>query len=193
MTNHAHTAFSRVVSNLLKDGCTHQELIAVVNTAAVESTAPTTSVHDPVGYFPIYEAVPAELMTVSEVVENYGVTRQAVFSWIRAGHVSEVALLRYPGSGQRNISLLRRDEVREWITMDVEGSIQIYDVLPDGLATLATLEKELGINRRTIRAWIVRGHIPKKGLLKGAARAGGMILVSRRDVRHLAESKSLLR
>ena len=76
--------------------------------------------------------------------------------------------------------------------MDMENNMKIYDSLPDGLATLATMEKELGINRRTIRTWIVRGHIPKRGLLRGAARRGGMILVSPRDVRELAESRSLL-
>ena len=192
MIDFDHSAFNKVVSNLLKDGYTPQELITFVNAAAAESDAPTTSVRAPVGYVPIYEAVPPDLMTVADVVEKYGITRQAVFGWIRAGHINEAGILRYAGSGQRNIALLRRDEVDDWITMDMENNMKIYDSLPDGLATLATMEKELGIKRRTIRTWIVRGHIPKRGLLRGAARRGGMILVSPRDVRELAESRSLL-
>ena len=75
-------------------------------------------------------------------------------------------------------------------TMDMDNSVCIYDSLPEGLATLATVEEETGINRRTIRAWILRGHIPKRGLLRGAARGGGLILVSPEDVRSFAESRS---
>ena len=189
--NYANTVFYRLASSFLKNGYTAQELKTVVDAAATKSAVPTTTARPLIpGYIPVYNVVPPELMTVSEVVEKYRITRQAVFGWIRAGHVSEAGLLRYAGSGQRNISLLRRDEVDEWVTMDVDNNIRIYDTLPDGLATLATVEEELGINRRTIRAWILRGHIPKRGLLRGAARRGGMILVSPTDVRRYAESRS---
>ena len=129
-------------------------------------------------------------MTVSEVAEKHNITRQSVFGWIRAGHISQVGILRFAGSGQRNVVLVSRDEVDAWITKDVDNNIQIYDTLPDGLATLATVEEETGINRSTIRAWLYRGHIPKRGLLRGAARGGGLILVSPSDVRRIAESRS---
>ena len=85
---------------------------------------------------------------------------------------------------------MRRDEVEDWVTTDMENNLKIFDSLPEGLATLATIEEELGINRRTIRGWIVRGHLPKRGLLRGAARRGGMILVSPHDVRQIAELRS---
>ncbi len=191
MINYAHTVFNRVVSSYLKDGYTPQELITVVNKVAATSATSATAVRAPVGYVPLYDDVPPDLMTVAEVVAHYGITRQAVFGWIRAGHISEAGILRYAASGQRNITLVNRDAVSDWITMDMENNMRIYDSVPDGLATLATVEQELGINRRTVRAWINRGHIPKRGLLRGAARRGGMILVSPRDVLQLAESKSL--
>ena len=193
MINYAHTVFNRIVSSYLKDGYTPQELITVVNTVASESAAPGTTARAPIGYVPLYDAVPPDLMTVKEVVEKYNITRQAVFGWIRAGHISEAGILRYTGSGQRNIALLRRGEVDDWITMDTENNLKIYESLPDGLVTLATVEEEFGINRRTVRAWIHRGHVPKRGLLRGAARRGGMILVSPHDVLRLAESRSLRR
>lgn len=192
MVNYAHTVFDKVVSSYLRGGHTPQELITVVNAVAAKSAAPATTAFPPVGYVPIYEDISPDLMTVADVVDKYGFTRQAVFGWIRAGHIAEAGILRYSPSGQRNITLLRRDEVDDWVTMDMENNMKIYESLPDGLATLATMEEELGINRRTIRAWIVRGHLPKRGLLRGAARRGGMILVSPSDVRELAESRSLL-
>ena len=192
MINNANTVFYRLATIFLQDGYTAQELITVVNAAATRSAAPDTTVRPLIpGYVPVYNTVPEELMTVAEIVENYNITRQAVFGWIRAGHISEAGILRYSGSGQRNISLLRRDEVDDWISMDVDNNMKIYDSLPDGLATLATVEEELGINRRTIRAWINRGHIPKRGLLRGAARRGGMILVAPNDVVRFSESRSM--
>ena len=189
--NYANTAFYRLASSFLKEGYTTQEPKSVVDAAATQSTISDTTARPLIpGYLPVYNVVPSELMTVSEVVEKYNITRQAVFGWIRAGHVSEAGLLRYAGSGQRNISLVRRDEVEDWVTTDMENNLKIFDSLPEGLATLATIEEELGINRRTIRGWIVRGHLPKRGLLRGAARRGGMILVSPHDVRQIAELRS---
>ena len=194
MIDNANTVFYRFATIFLQDGYTAQDLITVVNAAATKSAAPDTTLRPLIpGYVPVYNTVPEELMTVAEIVENYNITRQAVFGWIRAGHISEAGILRYAGSGQRNISLLRRDEVDDWISMDVDNNVKIYDSLPDGLATLATVEEELGINRRTIRAWINRGHIPKRGLLRGAARRGGMILVAPNDVVRFSESRSIRR
>ena len=191
MNNYANTVFYKLASSFLEDGYTAQELKTIVDAAATKSVAPDATARPLIpGYVPFYNSVPPELMTVSEVVEQYKLTRQAVFGWIRAGHVTEAGILRYAGSGQRNISLLRRDEVDAWNTTDADNNMKIYDSLPEGLATLATVEEEFGINRRTIRAWILRGHIPKRGLLRGAARRGGMILVAPNDVRRVAEARS---
>ena len=191
MNNYANTVFYKLASSFLEDGYTAQELKTIVDAAATKSVAPDATARPLIpGYVPFYNSVPPELMTVSEVVEQYNLTRQAVFGWIRAGHVTEAGILRYAGSGQRNISLLRRDEVDAWNTTDADNNMKIYDSLPEGLATLATVEEEFGINRRTIRAWILRGHIPKRGLLRGAARRGGMILVAPNDVRRVAEARS---
>ena len=190
--DYANTIFYGVAGSFLKYGYTAQELVAVVTAAATKSSVPQTTDRPPIpGYLPVYNVAPPELVTVSEIVEKYRVSRQSVFGWIRAGHVTEAGLLRYVGSGQRNISLLRRDEVEVWITTDLDNNIQIYETAPDGLATLATVEEELGINRRTIQAWIRRGHIHKRGLLRGAARRGGLILVSPHDVRRYSESRSI--
>ena len=65
-----HSAFNRVVSSLLEGGLAPQEMITVVTAAAAKSTAPTTSVLSPVGYVALYQVVPPDLMTVSEVAEN---------------------------------------------------------------------------------------------------------------------------
>jgi hypothetical protein len=76
--NYAHTVFNRVVSSYLKDGYTPQELITVVNKVAATSATSVTAVRAPIGYVPLYDDVPPDLMTVAEVVEQYGITRQAV-------------------------------------------------------------------------------------------------------------------
>ena len=188
---YANTVFYRLARCFLKHGYTAYQLITVVNAAATTSSASEITTRPLIPrYVAVYNVVPPELMTVSEIVEKHSITRQAVFGWIRSGHVSEAGLLRYSGSGQRNVLLLRRDEVDKWIAMDVDNNMRIYNHLPDGLATLATVEEEFGIDRRTIRAWIVRGHLPKRELLRGAARGGGMIPVSPSDARRFADSRS---
>ena len=94
--NYANTAFYRLASSFLKEGYTAQEPKSVVDAAATQSTISDTTARPLIpGYLPVYNVVPSELMTVSEVVEKYNITRQAVFGWIRAGHVSEAGLLRY--------------------------------------------------------------------------------------------------
>ena len=191
---YADTTFDRLAGIFLEDGYRAEELIAVVNAVASQSAVPKRTARPLIpGYMAVYDIAPPELMTVTEVVDSYDVTRQTVFGWMRARHVKQAGLLLYSEAGQRQLTLLDRREVDDWVNRVSNGDIPIYDSVPDGMATLADAEDQLGINRRTIRAWIVRGHISKTGLLRGPARGGGLILVSPSDVRRFAESRSLKR
>ena len=57
------------------------------------------------------------------------------------------------------------------------GELPLYETLPPGLIDLPSASRKYGVNLRTIRSWVRRGHVEQVGLLKAPARGGGYIVV----------------
>ena len=76
--------------------------------------------------------------------------------------------------------------------MDMENNMKIYDSLPDGLATLATMEKELGIKTPHHPHLDSPWSYTEAGTSQRSGQAGRHDSGLSRDVRELAESRSLL-
>ena len=71
-----------------------------------------------------------------------------------------------------------------------DEGVVIYDELPLGLIDLPSASRKYGIAVSTIRNWVNRGHLHKKGLRKAPAQGGGYIAVDERALQsHIANRK----
>ena len=77
------------------------------------------------------------------------------------------------------------------VATEVDGRTEtngvIYAEVPVGLQTLEGVERQLGVNRATVRTWIRRQHLRERGRLRAPGRGGGKILVSIADVQRIME------
>ena len=81
------------------------------------------------------------------------------------------------------MALAQLDITREG-TEDVESAVPdyprediIYDEVPEGMIDLPSAVRKYGINRGTLRRWVLSGHLRRAGRVKGAAPGGGFVLL----------------
>ena len=64
----------------------------------------------------------------------------------------------------------------------------VFDELPEGMIDLPSAAIEFGISRYTLRGWVEGKHIPVRGRLRGSARGGGFLILSKDDILKLKDS-----
>ena len=68
--------------------------------------------------------------------------------------------------------------------------LPIYTELPDGLIDLPAAMELYGCGRQRLHGWVQRGHLKVHGRLRGAARGGGYIVVSKDELEHRLQTVS---
>ena len=58
----------------------------------------------------------------------------------------------------------------------------VYDELPEGLIDLPTAAEKYGLNRQTLRHWVLNGRLHLYGRLRGSAPGGGFLVVNESEV-----------
>ena len=61
-------------------------------------------------------------------------------------------------------------------------AVPIYDVLPDGLIDLPSAAAKHGLSRHTLKSWVKRGNIARRGRLKAKAPGGGYLVVAESEL-----------
>ena len=56
--------------------------------------------------------------------------------------------------------------------------------LPDGLIDLPSASKKYGIPNTTLRTWVQRGKLPRRGRVRARAAGGGYIVVRKDDIKY---------
>lgn len=64
------------------------------------------------------------------------------------------------------------------------GELPIYTELPEGLIDLPSAAREYGIQGATLRMWIQRGKLIRRGRLKAPAAGGGYVVVRKADIEY---------
>ena len=68
-----------------------------------------------------------------------------------------------------------------------EGAV-IYDELPPGLIDLPSASKKYGIPVKTLRTWVHRGKIPRRGRLRARSPGGGYIVTVEAEIEYCRDN-----
>ena len=75
-----------------------------------------------------------------------------------------------------------------------EGAVIYDDVfyepgqLPDGLIDLPSASKKYGIPVKTLRSWVHRGKLPRRGRLRARSPGGGYIVTAKADIEYCRDN-----
>ena len=203
----ATDALARAMSDALTTGLTTDdigeiaEMVAAQQPLALDYSAQhvaerATGADD----LPIYTELPEGLIDLPSACNVFGKSRQLLFQWVTQGRLPERGLFKPRGRTVANV-VVSEKEVEDCIngtdgwterrtrklrkvgdaTVGADG-LPIYTELPEGLIDLPSAMREYGCRRGRLDTWVQRGHLKVYGRLKGAARGGGYVVVSRTQV-----------
>ena len=201
---------TRAIEDALVSGISKDEILQMVSTAEPPTSA---NGHQPAERangaddLPIYTELPEGLIDLPKASKVYGKSRQLLFQWVTQGRLPERGLFKPRGRTVANV-VVSEKEVEDCIngtdgwterrtrklrkvgdaTVGADG-LPIYTELPEGLIDLPSAMREYGCRRGRLDTWVQRGHLKVYGRLKGAARGGGYVVVSRTQVEERLAAK----
>ena len=130
----------------------------------------------------LYGNVPENLIDVPRASQEYGVKTHTLHNWIRQGKLLRRGRIIRAPQGAATI-LIDKNELPYSMNDPTplgtcSDGLPLYlpGLLPDNLIDLPSAAKKYGIPVRTLRGWVHRGRLPRRGRLKGKASGGGYIV-----------------
>ena len=184
-----------IIKDLFDMGYSEGELHQLVSAKSAQIESPING-SAPASTVGVYESVPSHLATVPEIASQYRVSRQAVYQWIEQGHTPVAGLLTSGSGGQKNVTLLDRQQVADYSntrspfdSVDDNDELPVFEELPPHLIDLPTAARKHDRPVGTLHGWVKNGLLHKFGRLRAPVKGGGYIVLDRAEVESVASRR----